>query len=387
MLSGPTSDSVVAWSSDGNYLVVRSDRPGSRGDGLWAMPVREGATSGDPTLLKADFRGDPISLTRAGTLLFEQSQQSDDLLVAPLNVEPGAPKQPPQSGAHDPRAFSRRPRWSNDGQWFLYETKRPTGPVISLRNIKTHVVTEIPFEFAYVWTFDVSPDGRQIVCRATDLENHEGIFLVDTSTGAVQQVVLWQENVVRQFVPQFSADGRSLTYVTGDYHGHGKYVARDLATGLERTIADLPNGLGLSLRRSPNDRYLLTWTETTAPARTALSVYDFVTHTSREVFHVDKTAGFTTEDGLQWMPDSGAIVANARGGAENARELWWIPVDGAPARRLDVGVSTVVDSGIAIDRDGRQIAFVAGDPLSSKATRPNVEYRVLERFLPEAKRR
>jgi Tol biopolymer transport system component len=355
---------------------------------LWALPIRAGAMSGDPILLKADFRGTPVTLTRAGALFFESyGQKVDDLLIASLSIEAGAAKQIPQAASHDQVALSRRPRWSRDGQWFMYETRRPGRPVISMRMLKTGVVTEVPLELPYVWTFDLSPDGRKLVCRANDPEGHTGIFMVDTSTGEVEPVVLWQQNVTRQFVPQFSSDGRSVTYIVGDYHGNNKYVERSLETGVERVIATPPAGNGNYLRASPDGRFLLTYVETPSPAQVALRVYDLTTRQTREVFRVERGAAFTTEDGVQWMPDNRAIVANVRGAGENARELWWIPVDGGQPRRLDLGVNNVIDSGIAIDRDGTHIAFVAGDPLPSRATTLHYEFRLLEHFLPQPARR
>jgi Tol biopolymer transport system component len=42
VLTGPSSDSVVGWSPDGRFLIFRSDRAGSEGEGLWALPIVEG---------------------------------------------------------------------------------------------------------------------------------------------------------------------------------------------------------------------------------------------------------------------------------------------------------------------------------------------------------
>ena len=383
LVSGSTNDSVFAWSPDGNFVVFRSDRLGSQGTGLWAVPVREGSASGTPILLKAGFRGTPVTLTTAGTLFFEQGDNVDDLVVSPLDVTGGHATPAGTSASHDPGSLSRRPRWSNDGQWLMYETFRAGGSVLSMRNLTTGAVTEVPLELAYWWTFDLSPDGRKMVCRAMDLEQHEGVFMVDTRTGAVEPVVLWKPGVARQFVPQFTVDGRSLTYLVGDYHGHNTLVQRDLTTGAERNLAPIPPDIGNALRRSPDGRYAATYVESASADSTTLRVFDVIEQRVHDVFRVGRARAVTAEDGVQWMPDSRALVANIHGASENARELWWIPVDGGQPRRLDVGVDNVVDSAIAIDPDGRQIAFVAGDPLPSKTAALRYQFRLLEHFLPK----
>jgi Tol biopolymer transport system component len=256
------------------------------------------------------------------------------------------------------------------------------GPVISMRNLKTAAVTEVPLELSFVSTFDLSPDGRTIVCLGSDLEQHSGVFTVDTATGAVHLVVPRQEGIARQFEPQFTDSGRSITYVVGDFKGHGVLVERDLTAGSVRTLATLPQAVGNALRRSPDGRSMLTVVGTDSPAATMLRVFDVTSGQIRDLFRVDRADGLSVEDGVQWTPDGRAVVANVRGAGENVRELWWIPIDGTQPHRLDVGVTNVVTGAIAIDPTGQHIAFVAGDPLPSLTTVLHYEFRLLEHFLP-----
>lgn len=385
LLADPTNDSMIAWSPDGRFVVFSSDRAGSQGEGLWALPVRAGIASGDPVLLKADFRGYPVTLTHAGALLFEQEHKVNDLLIGSLNVDSGTVTPAPQAASHDPRALSTTPRWSGDGQRFFYQIKRQSGWVISMRSIKTSVVEEIPLELEYVASFDVSKDGRKIVCRGRNLENQAGIYLVDTTTGDFETVAIWKEGVVRQFIPQFTSDGKSVTYITGDYHGHNQYVERNLETGSERVIATPPTGIGNNLGRSPDGRYWLSYEPSATPAKIIFRVYDVVTAQVRVVFQDDRKPDFV-DDGVQWMPDSRALIANVGGANGTVRELWWIPVDGRQPKRLTVGVN-VVDAAIAIDPEGKQIAFGAGDPMPSKTADNHYQLRLLEHFLQETKGR
>ena len=386
LLEGPSSDSVVGWSPDGRQLLFQSDRWGS--SGLWALPVANGKATAEPTVLRPDFHGDMFTVTSRGDLFYEREVGTAGgpprtrLLVATISPDTGALIKAPWFAAHDRQADSRAPRWSADGQYFMYSTARPTGPVVSIRSAANSVVREIPRRVGYVYTFDVSADGAAIVFRGTG-----GIFLVDAQSGDVRRLVENIPTVNGHYHPQFTADGKAVTYfkhefARGEQPALRSYVELDLATGNERVLLpDLRDFMANRhpMGRSPDGRYLLAALFTSP---TTLSVYDTKSHEIREVFRINRENGFNPEGGIQWMPDSRALVANGRAGSGSARDVWWIPVDGRESRKLDIGVDNLVDSAIAIHPDGQQIAFVAGDPVVSKTSSPRREFRMLERFLP-----
>ena len=88
----------------------------------------------------------------------------------------------------------------------------------------------------------------------------------------------------------------------------------------------------------PDRRFLLAINCDRRKVPTRLVVYDVTTGQMRELFSIGRGAAFNYEDGLQWMPDSRALVANIRGEKRNQFDLWWIPLDGRPAHPLDIGV-------------------------------------------------
>jgi Tol biopolymer transport system component len=82
---------------------------------------------------------------------------------------------------------------------------------------------------------------------------------------------------------------------------------------------------------------------------------------------------------MAWTPDSRAVIVKAN--TSGAPELWVVPIDGAPGRRLDVDVSRIAPpafGGLTLHNDGRRLAFVSGETGS--------EIWVLERFLSVAGR-
>jgi Tol biopolymer transport system component len=379
VLTGSSSDSVVGWAPDGR-LIIMSDRAGSRGVGLWALPMTDGRPAGEPILLTADFHGDPLTLTATNQLFYEQGIHFDELLVTRVDLETGARLGPPESVARDGAALSLRPRWSPAGS-MLYVTYRPTGPVLSIRHLTEATRREIPLNLSYLWTYDWSPDERWLVCRAIDLRGHNGIFLIDLTSAEVRLLAEWTETtdrIQRYLVPQFSTDGRSITYTKALGAGRAQYIERNLATGVERVLDDTTpsSSAQATQRRSPDGRTLLV-VRGDAQSST-LVTYDLATKAAHDVFSVPRSSAFNFEDGVQWTPDSRALVANVRAAARNTRELWWIPVDGRAPHRIDLGVSTLIDSPVAIHPDGQHIAFVAGDPIPSKTGGPATEFRVLD---------
>jgi Tol biopolymer transport system component len=393
LIDDPSSDTVVGWSPDGRYLIFESDRSGS--NGLWAMPVADGHRAGEPVLLKDDFKGDPLSITAQGDLFYEVLAPGFDrpkraLLMASVDFDKGTLLKAPWFAAHDRQAETRSPRWTADGRQFMYVTQRPAGPMLSIRS-ESGIVREVPRNLGYVWTFDWSPDGAQIVYRATDLQGRQGVFLVDATTGNVRTVVLYVQNVVGNDIPQFTADGQGVTYFKNEFQeskrpGWRSYVQWDIATGREHDVVpDLrPLMTGRHMMgRSPDGRYLLAMAGDTQTTR--MFAYDTRTSTTSEMLQVDLPEAFNPVDGLRWLPDSSAFVVNTRGPKENERVLWWVPMDGRPPHKLDIGRTDLVNSAIAIHPDGHQIAFVAGDPVVSKTAVLHTEFRLLQHFLPMTK--
>jgi Tol biopolymer transport system component len=397
VLTGPSSDSVVGWSRDGRHLIFRSDRPGSRGHALWALPIAQGKPAGEPVVVKPDFNGSPLGITVDGDVFYEaltSGPRETTLFVATVDPEQGRVVQRPQPMAHDRTALNLAPRWSGDGKWFMYWTQRGESRVISIRSNESGVVRELPRKLTYLWTFDFSPDGRTIVCRGTS-QGREGIFLIDAQTGDMRTIVLKDGPIARAggvgyYQPRFVDEGRKVQYFKNDFGaGVVQEIDRDLATGTERVLVESRVDLmaprrGIGLGRSPDEKLRLVLH--TQPA-TALTVENVGTGASREVFRLDRPDAVDANGGIQWTPDSRALIARVAGAAANERTLWWIPVDGRPAHQIDLGRSDIVDTGIAIHPDGRQIAFVAGDPIVSKTSQLQSEFRWIRSVAPGVRRK
>lgn len=384
----PADETRFFWSNDGRELIFVSDRAGSRGTGLWALPMADGRPTGEPRLLKGAFHGDPIGLTADGDLLYEirvtpYEVRETTLFVAAINPIDGTVIEKPQAAGHDAKALNLAPRWSDDGRSFVYLTHRGSTYTISIRTTDTGIVREVPWHLGYIWTYEVSPSGRAIVCRAIELTGKEGIFVVDLQTGSVRPIVMKdgpaaQGRGVGNYNPQFwSEDKIYFRRVSFEnQQAPGQEIVRDITTGVEQVLWESP--LRKFAFRSPDRKLRLA----VQPA--AVLVEDAATGESREVFRAPHPNAFDGADSVRWTPDSRALLAKVAGDAPNERELWWIPVDGRPAHKVALGRTDIVDTGIAIHPDGTHIAFVAGDPIVSKTAEVKTELRWLRHVLPQA---
>jgi Tol biopolymer transport system component len=395
LVDGPSSDTLVGWSPDGAYLLFKSDRRGTVD--LFALPVTRGKPAGEPVLVRDGFNVEPRGMTARGDLLYERVVGSTGdaprraLMAATVDPTAGTLLNKPWFAAHDREAYSRFPRWSTDGTEFLYLTRRPDGWVVSFRSIESGQTREMPIGLDYIWTFDWSRDARWLVFRATDVAGRNGIFLVDAQTGRTDLMTARTDDIQGLRLPQFTDDGRSITYFRRHLEAAGAggpmaCIRFDIATRTEHVVEASAAGLGpgrFAMGRSPDGRYRLAIHDDLRKKPSVLFAYDTVTGRESEAFRVDQPNAFNYEDGLQWMPDGRAVIVNVRGAALNAFELWWIPVDGRQPRRIDLGVDNLINNALAVHPDGRQVAFLAGDPVASTASSPRREFRLLQRFLPD----
>jgi Tol biopolymer transport system component len=393
VIAGPSSDSLVGWSADGRHLLFQSDR-GHR-VGLWAMPMSGGSVAGNAFLVREDFDAEPHAVTSRGDLFYERAVGASGgpltqaLMTATVDPANGTLVARPWFATRDRGGIDVFPRWSADGRQFLHVTWRRTGMSLSIHSLPLQQTREMPLGLAYIWTLDWSRDARWLALHATDLAGRNGIFLLDASTGRLELITPEHHDSVLFRTPQFTPDGRSVTYFASEMSApdvkHVSYVRWDVATRSTQVIEREAAGLGparAAMGRSPDGRYRLSILNLRRPPAVLFS-YDTVTRRETELFRSTQANAFNPEDGMQWMPDGRAILVNVRGSRPNEFELWWIPVDGRQPKRVDIGIDNLVNSAIAVHPDGRQVAFLAGDPIPSFASSPRREFRLLRLAAPD----
>jgi Tol biopolymer transport system component len=211
-----------------------------------------------------------------------------------------------------------------------------------------------------------SPNGRELLTVGRDMKGrNNGLYRIDVQTGNATLIASpFQGNS-----PQWAADGTRVYFRRGS-----AVIERDLASGHERDVVQIPNtGVG-GLAVSP-DRRFVAYQAGEASGRQDLLVMPMAGGVPRSVLQVSAPERLVNRFG--WTSDGRALVAAKQVDRTGRRELWMADASGGQPRKLDIDVANwSIEDGFDVDRAGRQVAFVAA------AGQPGLEIRALENFLP-----
>jgi Tol biopolymer transport system component len=367
--AGPSDDRVMGWSPDGRWVVVSSDRRGSRD--LFVVSVANGRATDQPRLVYGGL-GDksPQGVTASGGLQLEVNQTDVEVAVRAIDLATGAvgPRMVPPTrrflGVND------LPDWSRDGKFLAYLSARPTGGggrAIMIEDADTGAVAgEVRTSLGYSNALRWSPDGSAFLLSSSDAKGRIGVFTVDRATGRTTVIATPRDDYWRVFRPEWSADGRRV-YYTVPANGSGVVLIEHvLRTGEERQI--LRRRSRPSFAPSPDGR----WIAVTNDDWTVLQLLTAEGGYVRDLLRAGAGAalgsfGMTT---LAWTADSANVLVNERPGEGTGRStLWQVSVDGLTRRQL----ASDVPNG-RLHPDGRRIAVT-----QQTARR---EIWLLENFLP-----
>jgi len=388
VVAHPSNDRLLGWSPDGAYLLFKSDRGGSMG--VWSLPVADGRSHGEPTLIKADLNPAPIGITRSGAFYYVVNAFKGDVYVASIDFDSGTVLSPPTRIAQHYVGGNTTPEWSPDGKSLAYLSHRelPTtfNPVVVIHSLETGSVQELKPDLRVFTRPFWSPDGRFLVGTGGDKKARQGIFQVDAQTGKATPLVIVEPGQeggraigggVRTM--GWSRDGKALLLGRADPKSNQeRIVARDLQSGNEREFGrDEPPGPNVApmlLSLSPDGTLRAVARADQSAKSTSLQVVDVRRGTTRELLRVADPEGIRRF--LQWTPDGRFVVFVKTFGANTDRkELWRVPAEGGAARKIDL--NGVVGDFVRFHPDGRRVAFTAGERAAS-------EVWVMENFLPTA---
>lgn len=381
----PANDKVLGWSPDGGYLLFKSDRGGS--NGVWALPVADGRSRGEPQLIKADINPASLGLTRSGTFYYAVGAFKDDVYVASVDFETGTVLSPPMRIAQHHVGSNRAPEWSPDGRNLAYLSFRelPTSfnPLVEIQSLETRNVRELKPNLVTFGQPFWSPDGRFLVGTGADKKGRAGIYQVDAQTGRAAPLVIVEagQQVGRALgdginARGWSRDGKALLISRIDIKSNKQIiVAHDIQSGKEREFGrDEVTGRTVDprlLSLSP-DGQLRAFTRMDQSTKlTSLQVIEVQSGATRELLRASEPEGLGQ---IQWTPDGRFVVFVKTFGADtNRKELWRVPAEGGAARKIEL--NGVVGGYLRFHPDGRRIAFTAGDGDAD-------EVWVMENFLP-----
>jgi Tol biopolymer transport system component len=232
VLANAADETVLGWSPDGKHLLIASNRGGSYG--LWAMAIGSGKGEGTPILIKADIgRARGMGLNRSGTLYLGMGVGAQDIHVAAVDLKTGTLLSAPAGPIQQFLGANAAPVFSPDGRQMAFHSSRSgRRDTLVVLTLETGQVREHRPDLAYFNHMSWAPDGRRIIVTGSDSKGRNGVYGVDTQTGALSPL-LAGAGMLR---PTLSPDGKTLYYRKIKQGADAVIMAHDLASGTDREI-------------------------------------------------------------------------------------------------------------------------------------------------------
>ena len=345
LVQHPADDFVIGWTPDGRSLVIGSDRTGEQG--VWALPVTDGAASGPLELVRPGVEGSPLGITARGDYYYGVYSGWNDVFVAELDPATGRVVTPPAQAIQQYEGANALPEWSPDGSALVVRSARGRSDVVLLvRSFESGVVREVHpqmdgFNFHFLsW----EPHANAVLAVGRGDDGRYGhVFRIDLATGDAVSIAqpepdgpIWQ--------PEWSPDGRSIFFARSGPQGR-RIVRRVVASGEE---TELYQGAHvLLLRVSPRgDQVAFVQNDT-------IAVLDVIDRALRTV-----VAPGTRVRALAWTRDGAHLLYGVTvDTTTNLTQLMRVSVATGAVQPIDLAMENLLH--LKVHPDGRRIAFTA----------------------------
>jgi len=377
LVENPAIDRLVGWAPDGRLVFV-SDRSGRRA--LWAVPVRDGRSAGEPEIVIADLGAggekQVIGMSPdSGSLFYEEVLVSTEINLVEINSTGTLQSDPTKLVSRFTGANSL-PAYSPDGRYLAYLTGIDSSGTaeIRIRTLATGEERRLPKPTNRVRNLIWYPDSRALLVHGGSGNQQLDLNRLDVETGALTTVVErvaggWAAN------PTFSPDGRYLYFREPPRPGEpaNVMVRLELATGVKQEVLKI-SGAYLRIHALSPDGTRLAFgsRRDDGPVEPPLDVLEVVSLTGGEptLIYQGGTRAFR---GLAWTADGRSVLFHRSEGYRD--ELIRIPAAGGPPVPL---FQTGIIHDIAVHPDGRHLAVATWR--ESRAT------YVMENLFPPAAR-
>ncbi|MEE8551158.1 MAG: hypothetical protein V3T08_07895 [Gemmatimonadota bacterium] len=365
LIGGPTDDQMMAWTPDGASVLFYSDR--ALTEGIWRLPVRNGAAAGEPELVRADvWRATPIGF--AGSSFYYGVQlESPQVHTASIDVEGGrlltvpAPVEEPSGSRTDGG------EWSPDGRYLAY-TRRPSGgarpAVVVIRSIAGGEARELDVKLRQIRQIFWGADSRSLLLLARkETDAGLGLFGLDLESGELSTIVepgVMEPVAYRVFI---SPDRRTFYFPRWDTAARvTRIMALSLDT-LEETELATTHLKPFRFAPSPDGHTLAFVQADPAAGKNRLVTLPTAGGDIREL-EVSSGSGLGSLDlrNCLWTPDGGFLLLTSGNDADGTSGLWRLPAAGGePVLIAERRSPALFNESLRLSPDGKRIAFVSGE--------------------------
>lgn len=370
-LQNPADDFPKRWSRDGS-LIFMSDRGSS--PGLWSQPMNNGKPSGAAKLIRGDlWRVSDLYVTSDGRVFYRAQAGDRDVMMVGFNASSGVQGRPVGMSGKPGESYSNA-GFSPDGKYIAFMKREGEGlhyNKLVIRSVLSDEVREflprIQAPLSPVWI----PGEQALVLRGTDKDGNQGLYRFDLRTSQATLLVSKTSSPVA-----LSPDGKTMYYspfVPGD-SGLRRMVARDLASGRERTIYTAPVGSYIPAHSVSRDgRTLIAMSSPFAHGRIGglprgIITIDLATGAARSI-----TAGISYDSTKQtvraigFTSDQHGFIAMilAPDAPAKPESMWRIPLNGGAPVSIgrppaDVELAGAGSAAPWLNADATRMVYVAG---------------------------
>jgi eukaryotic-like serine/threonine-protein kinase len=371
LLTGAANDLHPSWTPDGSGIFFVSNRSGQMSG--WLLPMAGEQIAGEATFVAKNLgRIWPLGLTDTGGYFYLLQVGAAEVFTVAVDLTGATPPGPPTRVSDTDALDHLGAAWSPDGRSIAYiaqskDTAWDRGShwvvIQDLASRRTRELHVAALSRLGVLSPRWSADSRHLLVRGADIENREGLFIIDAETGAIIRPILL--GPTNRF--DWSRDQQSIVY-RRDFQ---QIISRAIATGRETVLFDAP---AHDLRRvssfavSPDGR-TMALSGPSEDQRWGLFLY------SPERGLTEIHAANNNLVVQAWTPDGTQLLFTAAGPQQQHR-LMRIHTTGGEA--VDTGITIhgfPMVNRVVLNPDGTRIAYTAGEP--------SVQAWMMEHFLPQ----
>ena len=369
LVEHPSEDLVVGVLPGSDWLLFASDRR-NRLD-LWAVPFRDGKTTGPPVLLKSGIgRFLPLGFSGDDRYYYAIPTVTDDIFFADLDPEAGQVVGQPRKLVSPWEGTNMDPSFSPDGEFLAYITNRSPLPSVHTANtlvvqsLKDTQADPVVVGFADLHVTRVAWPQWEAGGKSLVLAGERGdlweLYRVDLTTLKKEKVYSPPEG--------YYINSHQCARQTGFIYLL-QFVEQEMGTVLRtdsdgtnpREVCEIPKGAARTLLTLSPDEKTLAFVTRLDAERRQLQVVPSSGGVPRIVHEFAQAVSHA------WSPDGKSIFYMIRNKDTGLREVYRIPADGGHAIGPTILEYSTYTYGLALHPNGRLLAFCGRNGASSAA--------------------